>query len=130
MSILAYGATNARIDPNKVELNTLDPLEPGVADWGSRPRPGGTSPTQHTMSFLDDRLPPRFWAKCIPEPNSGCWAAARLRRNERSHRKTYVSLSGRRAQAEFVALLYSLKIRSDRESETSQDDDSTAELVS
>lgn len=23
--------------------------------------------------FLDPRLPERFWSKCIPEPNSGCW---------------------------------------------------------
>lgn len=25
------------------------------------------------MQFLDARLPPRFWSKAIPEPNSGCW---------------------------------------------------------
>jgi hypothetical protein len=25
------------------------------------------------MNFLDPRLPERFWAKCVPEPNSGCW---------------------------------------------------------
>jgi hypothetical protein len=25
------------------------------------------------MNFLDQRLPDRFWSKCIPEPNSGCW---------------------------------------------------------
>lgn len=25
------------------------------------------------MNFLDPRLPDRFWSKCIPEPNSGCW---------------------------------------------------------
>lgn len=25
------------------------------------------------MQFLDPRLPGRFWSKCIPEPNSGCW---------------------------------------------------------
>lgn len=25
------------------------------------------------IQFLDIRLPPRFWSKCIPEPNSGCW---------------------------------------------------------
>lgn len=24
-------------------------------------------------NFLDDRLPLRFWNKCIPEPMSGCW---------------------------------------------------------
>lgn len=24
-------------------------------------------------NFLDPRLPDRFWDKCIPEPNSGCW---------------------------------------------------------
>lgn len=33
------------------------------------------------MNFLDPRLPERFWSKCIPEPNSGCWIwfAARCR---------------------------------------------------
>ncbi len=25
------------------------------------------------MNFLDPRLPERFWAKCVPEPNSNCW---------------------------------------------------------
>jgi len=25
------------------------------------------------MNFGDPRLPERFWSKCIPEPNSGCW---------------------------------------------------------
>ncbi len=25
------------------------------------------------MSFLDPRLPDRFWSKVMPEPNSGCW---------------------------------------------------------
>lgn len=25
------------------------------------------------MNFLDPRLPDRFWSKCTPEPNSGCW---------------------------------------------------------
>lgn len=25
------------------------------------------------MKFGDARLPERFWTKCIPEPNSGCW---------------------------------------------------------
>lgn len=25
------------------------------------------------IQFLDPRLPDRFWEKCIPEPNSGCW---------------------------------------------------------
>lgn len=25
------------------------------------------------MNFLDERLPPRFWDKLTPEPNSGCW---------------------------------------------------------
>ena len=25
------------------------------------------------MNFLDERLPPRFWDKVTPEPNSGCW---------------------------------------------------------
>jgi hypothetical protein len=27
----------------------------------------------HVVNFLDSRLPERFWEKCIPEPNSGCW---------------------------------------------------------
>jgi hypothetical protein len=25
------------------------------------------------MNFLDPRLPDRFWSKCVPEPNTGCW---------------------------------------------------------
>jgi hypothetical protein len=25
------------------------------------------------VNFLDPRLPERFWKKCAPEPNSGCW---------------------------------------------------------
>ena len=25
------------------------------------------------MNFGDPRLPERFWAKCMPEPMSGCW---------------------------------------------------------
>lgn len=25
------------------------------------------------MNYGDERLPERFWEKCIPEPNSGCW---------------------------------------------------------
>lgn len=25
------------------------------------------------MNYGDSRLPDRFWDKCIPEPNSGCW---------------------------------------------------------
>lgn len=25
------------------------------------------------MNFLDSALPNSFWAKCVPEPNSGCW---------------------------------------------------------
>lgn len=25
------------------------------------------------MTFGDPRLPERFWSKCTPEPNSGCW---------------------------------------------------------
>ena len=26
-----------------------------------------------SVNFLDSKLPPGFWDKCIPEPNSGCW---------------------------------------------------------
>lgn len=29
--------------------------------------------TVSVVNFLDPRLPERFWSKCIPEPNSGCW---------------------------------------------------------
>lgn len=25
------------------------------------------------MNYGDSRLPDRFWSKCAPEPNSGCW---------------------------------------------------------
>lgn len=25
------------------------------------------------MQWGDPRLPPSFWKRCIPEPNSGCW---------------------------------------------------------
>lgn len=25
------------------------------------------------MNFFDSRLPPNFWVKVMPEPNSGCW---------------------------------------------------------
>lgn len=25
------------------------------------------------IQFGDTRLPKRFWNKCVPEPNSGCW---------------------------------------------------------
>ena len=28
---------------------------------------------EEAVNFLDPRLPDRFWSKCIPEPNSGCW---------------------------------------------------------
>lgn len=27
----------------------------------------------HAPNFLDSRMPLRFWKKCVPEPNSGCW---------------------------------------------------------
>jgi hypothetical protein len=26
-----------------------------------------------TLRYGDDLLPPRFWDKVVPEPNSGCW---------------------------------------------------------
>ena len=29
--------------------------------------------TVAVVNFLDPRLPERFWSKCMPEPNSGCW---------------------------------------------------------
>lgn len=28
---------------------------------------------RNTFNYGDERLPERFWSKCIPEPNSGCW---------------------------------------------------------
>lgn len=39
------------------------------------------------MNFLDPRLPDRFWAKAIPEPNTGCWiwAFGRIHRLEYGH---------------------------------------------
>lgn len=56
------------------------------------------------MNFLDTRLPARFWDKCIPEPNSGCWLwlGATMRngygelrvdgRNRPAHRVAYEAL--------------------------------------
>jgi len=59
------------------------------------------------MNFLDERLPDRFWAKCIPEPNSGCWLWIGCtnplngygqvwngKRQTQSHRFSYLSLVG------------------------------------
>lgn len=58
------------------------------------------------VNFLDPRLPDRFWSKCIPEPNSGCWLwfGALLpddygsvffdRRTRRAHCVAYTSLVG------------------------------------
>lgn len=34
------------------------------------------------VPFLDARLPRRFWSKCIPEPNSGCWLWFGATRNQ------------------------------------------------
>ena len=62
------------------------------------------------MNFGDPRLPERFWNKCIPEPNSGCWLwfgatdshgdgqITRGRRTERksgTHRYAYEALVGK-----------------------------------
>jgi hypothetical protein len=57
------------------------------------------------MNFLDSRLPDRFWSKCIPEPNSGCWLWIGglnyeygtfwlEHRQRRSHRVSYEALVG------------------------------------
>lgn len=58
------------------------------------------------FAFLDPRLPDRFWSKCIPEPNSGCWiwCAAHShdgygnvsvnRKVQLSHRVSYQRLAG------------------------------------
>ena len=61
------------------------------------------------MMFLDPRLPSRFWEKCIPEPNSGCWlwigatdraGYGRIQRGRPvigttgAHRFAYLALSG------------------------------------
>ena len=57
-------------------------------------------------NFLDSRLPERFWSKCIPEPNSGCWLwIASVKdtgyamfsvngRPQNGHRVSYISLVG------------------------------------
>lgn len=41
--------------------------------------------SQDIINFGDTRLPERFWLKCLPEPNSGCWLWVAAR----SHRKYY-----------------------------------------
>lgn len=58
------------------------------------------------MNFLDSRLPERFWSKCTPEPNSGCWlwlafvhhdGYGRFRFSSRmavAHRVAYAALVG------------------------------------
>jgi hypothetical protein len=56
------------------------------------------------VNFLDERLPARFWDKCMPEPNSGCWLwtgahnrYGRLNIEGRSvaaHRLAYTTLVG------------------------------------
>ncbi len=60
------------------------------------------------MNFLDARLPDRFWDKCTPEPNSGCWIWTASvngrgygqikrrgeRRNHLAHRLAYEALVG------------------------------------
>jgi hypothetical protein len=64
------------------------------------------------MNFGDPRLPDRFWSKCTPEPNTGCWLwfgalnekgygkfltgsrADGSRRSVRSHRYAYETLIG------------------------------------
>lgn len=59
------------------------------------------------MNFLDERLSPRFWSKCIPEPNSGCWlwigarnnhgygkTCAHGSRHAYAHRLAYTTLVG------------------------------------
>lgn len=32
-----------------------------------------TAPVGARLSFEDSRLPPRFWIRVTPEPNTGCW---------------------------------------------------------
>lgn len=57
--------------------------------------------------FLDPRPPDRFWSKCIPEPNSGCWlwfacikngygqlGVPRQRKTTTAHRFAYLTLVG------------------------------------
>jgi hypothetical protein len=52
------------------------------------------------VNFLDERLPARFWDKCTPEPNSGCWlwfaAGDRYGRigDHAAHRVAYQALVG------------------------------------
>src|SRR5688572_5730903 len=53
----------------------------------------------------DERLPERFWSKCTPEPNSGCWlwlasvdvwgyGRISWRGMNRAHRVSYTALVG------------------------------------
>jgi hypothetical protein len=61
------------------------------------------------MNFLDPRLPMKFWDKCIPEPNSGCWLWTGAtgsfgygnigikQKSWNAHRLAYVTLVGRPA---------------------------------
>jgi hypothetical protein len=58
------------------------------------------------MNYLDARLPDRFWSKCVPEPNTGCWlwlavtnrqGYGRIVMNQRlqlAHRVAYEALVG------------------------------------
>ncbi len=59
------------------------------------------------MNFLDERLPDRFWSKCIPEPNTGCWLwigahhargyghmAWSDRKNRRAHQIAWETVNG------------------------------------
>ena len=58
------------------------------------------------MNYGDLRLPERFWSKCVPEPNSGCWlwiaasshgyGAIRIDgKTRRAHRLAYEIATGR-----------------------------------
>jgi hypothetical protein len=57
------------------------------------------------VNFGDERLPPRFWDRVVPEPNSGCWfwlgyTSARgygKFGQVFSHRATYLALVGEHA---------------------------------
>jgi hypothetical protein len=64
--------------------------------------PGNEQSAYVRPAFLDPRLPGRFWDKCLPEPNSGCWLWTGS-----LHRLGYgeVWFQGRRRHAHRVAYL-------------------------
>lgn len=46
----------------------------------------------HGINFGDERLPEKFWSKCMPEPNSGCWLWIGARSGDYGQIGTHVSV--------------------------------------